>query len=77
MLVALFLQACYSSAGYELVLGLTRYALLAGEADACLTAFSTSSSTVAMLITFEALQEKIGLRASSASLGALSWHKFQ
>ncbi|HEY9805330.1 MAG TPA: cation:dicarboxylase symporter family transporter, partial [Candidatus Obscuribacterales bacterium] len=40
------------------------------------TAFSTASSTATMPITFEGLVEKIGLRESSASLGALVGSNF-
>ncbi len=71
VLLALFFQACY-------YLSLVRYGswvnplgFLVGGSAAFLTAFSTASSTVTIPITFEALQTKIGLRESSASLGAL------
>ncbi|WP_016949324.1 dicarboxylate/amino acid:cation symporter [Anabaena sp. PCC 7108] len=71
VLVALFLQACYYLTRVKLGSWVNPIKFLAGGADAFLTAFSTSSSTVAMPITFEVLQTKIGLRESSASLGAL------
>ncbi len=71
MVLALFLQACYYLSRVRIGSWVNPLRFLAGEADACLTAFSTSSSTVTMLITLEVLQEKIGLRASSALLGAL------
>ncbi|HLO85257.1 MAG TPA: dicarboxylate/amino acid:cation symporter [Nostocaceae cyanobacterium] len=71
VLVALFLQACYYLTRVKLGSWVNPVKFLLGGADAFLTAFSTSSSTVAMPITFEVLQTKIGLRESSASLGAL------
>jgi Na+/H+-dicarboxylate symporter len=71
VLVALFLQACYYLTRVKFGSWVNPIKFLAGGADAFLTAFSTSSSTVAMPITFEVLQTKIGLRESSASLGAL------
>ncbi|BAZ30622.1 sodium:dicarboxylate symporter [Cylindrospermum sp. NIES-4074] len=71
VLVALFLQACYYLTRVKLGSWVNPIKFLAGGTDAFLTAFSTSSSTVAMPITFEVLQTKIGLRESSASLGAL------
>lgn len=71
VLVALFLQACYYLTRVQIGSWVNPLRFLAGGADAFLTAFSTSSSTVTMPITFEVLQKKIGLRESSASLGAL------
>ncbi|RCJ32900.1 sodium:dicarboxylate symporter [Nostoc minutum NIES-26] len=71
VLVALALQACYYLARVKIGSWVNPLKFLAGGADAFLTAFSTSSSTVTMPITFEVLQTKVGLRESSASLGAL------
>ncbi|MBW4479421.1 MAG: dicarboxylate/amino acid:cation symporter [Tolypothrix brevis GSE-NOS-MK-07-07A] len=71
VLLALALQACYYLTRVKLGSWVNPLKFLAGGADAFLTAFSTSSSTVTMPITFEILQTKIGLRESSASLGAL------
>lgn len=71
VLVALVLQACYYLTRVKLGSWVKPLNFLAGGSDAFLTAFSTSSSTVTMPITFEVLQKKIGLRESSASLGAL------
>ncbi|BAY98824.1 sodium:dicarboxylate symporter [Tolypothrix tenuis PCC 7101] len=71
VLVALFLQACYYLTRVQIGSWVNPIAFLKGGSDAFLTAFSTSSSTVTMPITFEVLQTKIGLRESSASLGAL------
>lgn len=71
VLVALVLQACYYLTRVKFGSWVNPLNFLAGGSDAFLTAFSTSSSTVTMPITFEVLQRKIGLRESSASLGAL------
>lgn len=71
VLVALVLQACYYLTRVKFGSWVKPLNFLAGGSDAFLTAFSTSSSTVTMPITFEVLQRKIGLRESSASLGAL------
>ena len=71
VLLALALQACYYLTRVKFGSWVNPLHFLAGGADAFLTAFSTSSSTVTMPITFEVLQTKIGLRESSASLGAL------
>jgi Na+/H+-dicarboxylate symporter len=71
VLLALALQACYYLTRVKLGSWVNPLKFLAGGTDAFLTAFSTSSSTVTMPITFEILQTKIGLRESSASLGAL------
>lgn len=45
--------------------------LLRGTRDALVMAFSTGSSTATMPVTYDCLREKVGLRAESASLGAL------
>jgi Na+/H+-dicarboxylate symporter len=71
VLLALFLQACYYVTRVRLESWVSPSRFISGGSDAFLTAFSTSSSTVTMPITFEALLEKVGLRESSASLGAL------
>jgi Na+/H+-dicarboxylate symporter len=71
VLVALVLQACYYLTRVKFNSWVNPIKFLTGGADAFLTAFSTSSSTITMPITFEILQTKIGLRESSASLGAL------
>lgn len=71
VLLALFLQACYYVTRVRLGSWVSPARFLSGGSDAFLTAFSTSSSTVTMPITFEVLQTKVGLRESSASLGAL------
>ncbi|MEH2131414.1 MAG: dicarboxylate/amino acid:cation symporter [Nostoc sp.] len=71
VLLGLLLQAGYYITRVQLGSWVNPLNFLRGGADALLTAFSTASSTVAMPITFEVLQTKIGLRESSASLGAL------
>ena len=76
VLLALFLQACYYLSRVKLGSWVSPKRFLLGGFDAFLTAFSTSSSTVTMPITFRVLQEKIGLRESSASLGALVGSNF-
>lgn len=76
VLLALALQACYYLTRVKFGSWVNPLHFLTGGADAFLTAFSTSSSTVTMPITFEVLQTKIGLRESSASLGALVGSNF-
>jgi Na+/H+-dicarboxylate symporter len=71
VLVALVLQACYYLTRVKFGSWVNPLRFLAGGSDAFITAFSTSSSTVTMPITWEVLQTKVGLRESSASLGAL------
>jgi DAACS family dicarboxylate/amino acid:cation (Na+ or H+) symporter len=76
VLVALFLQACYYLSRVQFGSWVKPKDFLAGGSDAFLTAFSTASSTATMPITFEGLIKKIGLRESSASLGALVGNNF-
>jgi Na+/H+-dicarboxylate symporter len=71
VLVALILQACYYLTRVKFGSWVKPINFLRGGTDAFLTAFSTSSSGATMPVTFEVLQEKIGLRESSAALGAL------
>ncbi|MFN6470802.1 MAG: dicarboxylate/amino acid:cation symporter [Nostoc sp. SerVER01] len=71
VLVALSLQACYYLTRVKFGSWVHPLKFLAGGSDAFLTAFSTSSSAAAMPVTFEVLQTKVGLRESSAALGAL------
>ncbi|MBD2777961.1 dicarboxylate/amino acid:cation symporter [Iningainema tapete] len=71
VLLALVLQACYYLTRVKIGSWVKPLNFLQGGADAFLTAFSTSSSAATMPVTFEVLQEKIGLRESSAALGAL------
>ncbi|HEY9849336.1 MAG TPA: dicarboxylate/amino acid:cation symporter [Leptolyngbyaceae cyanobacterium] len=76
VLLALLLQACYYLLRVQFGSWVNPVKFLVGGVDAFLTGFSTSSSTVTMPITFRVLQEKIGLRESSASLGALVGSNF-
>lgn len=76
VIVALLLQACFYLIRIKFSSWVNPFKLLSGGMDALITAFSTASSTVAMPITFEVLIEKIGLRESSASLGALVGSNF-
>jgi Na+/H+-dicarboxylate symporter len=71
VLLALFLQACYYLTRVKLQSWVKPLDFLKGGTDAFLMAFSTSSSGATMPVTFEVLQQKIGLRESSAALGAL------
>ncbi|MBD2516670.1 dicarboxylate/amino acid:cation symporter [Nostoc sp. FACHB-973] len=71
VLLALLIQACYYLTRVKFGSWVHPLKFLAGGSDAFLTAFSTSSSAATMPVTFEVLQTKIGLRESSAALGAL------
>jgi Na+/H+-dicarboxylate symporter len=71
VILALLLQACYYLFMVKTFSWVNPLKFLRGGTDAFLTAFSTSSSGATMPVTFEVLQEKIGLRESSAALGAL------
>lgn len=76
VLVALLLQACYYLTRVYFGSWVNPKNFLIGASDALFTAFSSASSTATMPITFEALIQKIGLRESSASLGALVGSNF-
>jgi Na+/H+-dicarboxylate symporter len=76
VLLALALQTIYYLTRVKLGSWVNPKQFLAGGSDAFFTAFSTSSSTITMPITFEGLRDKIGLRESSASLGALVGSNF-
>lgn len=76
VLVALSLQATYYLIRVKIGSWVNPIQFLQGGSDALLTAFSTASSTATMPITFEVLIEKIGLKESSASLGALVGSNF-
>ena len=71
VLVALTLQAGYYLTRVRLGSWVRPLHLLRGRRDALWMAFSTSSSTVTMPLTFECLRRRVGLREESASLGAL------
>lgn len=71
VIIALILQAIYYLARIHFGSWVNPIALLRGTRDALVMAFSTSSSTVTMPVTFECLWKRVGLREKSASLGAL------
>lgn len=76
VLLALFLQACFYVTRVHFGSWVSPKQFLRGGTDAFTTAFSTASSTVTMPLTFEGLIQKVGLRESSASLGALVGSNF-
>jgi Na+/H+-dicarboxylate symporter len=76
VLVALLLQASYYLTRVKLGSWVSPQRFIRGGSDALITAFSTASSTATMPITFEVLIKKVGLRESSASLGALVGSNF-
>jgi Na+/H+-dicarboxylate symporter len=76
VIVALLLQAAYYLTRVKLGSWVSPKRFLQGGSDALITAFSTASSTATMPITFESLIKKVGLRESSASLGALVGSNF-
>ncbi|HAA32512.1 MAG TPA: dicarboxylate/amino acid:cation symporter [Cyanobacteria bacterium UBA8553] len=76
VVLALFLQGCYYLLRVQFGSWVSPKRLLSGGSDAFFTAFSTDSSTATMPVTFESLIQKIGLRESSASLGALVGSNF-
>ncbi len=75
VIVALLLQGAYYLTRVKISSWLSPQQFVRGGSDALITAFSTASSTATMPITFESLQ-KMGLRESSASLGALVGSNF-
>jgi Na+/H+-dicarboxylate symporter len=76
VVLALALQACYYLLRIQFGSWVTAKHLLTKGVDPLVTAFSTASSTATMPITYENLIEKVGLRKSSASLGALVGSNF-
>jgi Na+/H+-dicarboxylate symporter len=75
VILALLLQAAYYLTRVKLGSWLSPVQFVQGGSDPLITAFSTGSSTATMPITFESLK-KMGLRESSASLGALVGSNF-
>jgi Na+/H+-dicarboxylate symporter len=75
VIAALILQAAYYLTRVQFGSWLSPQQFIQGGSDPLITAFSTASSTATMPITFAALQ-KMGLRESSASLGALVGSNF-
>lgn len=76
VVLALLLQICFYLLRVQLRSWVNPFKLLHGGMDALVTAFSTASSTATMPITFNVLIEKVGLRESSVSLGALVGSNF-
>jgi DAACS family dicarboxylate/amino acid:cation (Na+ or H+) symporter len=76
VLIALVLQTAYYLTRIYLGSWVSPVALLRGTRDAIVMAFSTSSSTVTLPVTFECLWKRVGLREKSASLGALVGSNF-
>jgi len=71
VLVALLLQCCWYLARIQLFSWPRIPDVLHGMRDALVMAFSTSSSTITMPVTYQCLKDKVGVREKSASLGAL------
>jgi DAACS family dicarboxylate/amino acid:cation (Na+ or H+) symporter len=76
VILALLLQAVYYLTRVRLGSWVRPLALLRGTRDAMIMAFSTSSSTVTMPLTFECLWKRVGLREKSAKIGALVGSNF-
>jgi Na+/H+-dicarboxylate symporter len=76
VLLALSLQATYYLIRLKFGSWVSPQKFLQGGRDALISAFSTASSTATVPITYEVLTSKIGLRESSASLGALVGSNF-
>jgi Na+/H+-dicarboxylate symporter len=76
VLVALSLQATWYLVRIRLGSWVRPGYLLNGMKDALTMAFSTSSSTATMPVTYAALRERVGLREDSASMGALVGSNF-
>jgi Na+/H+-dicarboxylate symporter len=76
VLVGLTCQATYYLVRVRLGSWVRPVDLLRGTRDALTMAFSTGSSTATMPVTYACLRENVGLRAESASLGALVGSNF-
>jgi Na+/H+-dicarboxylate symporter len=76
VLLALVLQAVYYLLRIKFGSWVDIGTFLNGASNPLITALSTASSTATMPITFEALLQKLRLRESSASLGALVGSNF-
>jgi Na+/H+-dicarboxylate symporter len=76
VIVALLVQAAYYLVRIRLGSWVRPAHLLRNTRDALVMAFSTSSSTVTMPVTYECLHKRVGLREKSASLGALVGSNF-
>jgi Na+/H+-dicarboxylate symporter len=76
VLFALALQATWYLTRIRLGSWVRPLYLINGMRDALVMAFSTSSSTATMPVTYAALRERVGLREDSASMGALVGSNF-
>jgi Na+/H+-dicarboxylate symporter len=76
VILALSLQAVYYLLRVSIGSWVTPQRFLTQGIDPLVAAFSTASSTATMPITYETLINKVGLRRSSASLGALVGSNF-
>ncbi len=76
VLVALLLQTVWYLTRVRFGSWVSPAALVVGCRDALVTAFTTASSTATMPLTYEALKNRVGLRARSAGLGALVGSNF-
>ncbi len=76
VILGLMIQGGYYLLRIQFGSWVTAKHLLTKGLDPLIAAFSTASSTATMPITYETLIEKVGLRKSSASLGALVGSNF-
>jgi DAACS family dicarboxylate/amino acid:cation (Na+ or H+) symporter len=76
VILALLLQVLYYCLRIRFGSWVNPLKMLSQMKDALLMAFSTSSSTVTMPVTYALLRDKVGLRERSASLGALIGSNF-
>lgn len=76
VIVALLLQVGYYCLRIRFSSWVNPLKMLSQMKDALLMAFSTSSSTITMPLTYALLRDKVGLRERSASLGALVGSNF-
>lgn len=76
VIFALLLQTCYYLTLIRVKSWVPPFKILSGARDALVMAFSTSSSTATMPITYACLRNNIKLREESASLGALVGSNF-
>ncbi len=76
VLLALILQGIYYLARVRFGSWVRPRKLLFDARDAMVMAFSTSSSTITMPVTYDRLRNRVGLREESASLGALVGSNF-
>ena len=72
VILALLLQSAYYLTRIRLGSWVRPLELIRGTRDALVMAFSTGSSTATMPVTYACLKDRVGLRESSASMGAWS-----